>query len=67
MANTYTTTQGDTWDIVSLKAYGTEKNMGELIMANPDYRDVVIFNAGAVLVVPTVTKTRPSTLPPWKR
>ena len=67
MANTYTTTQGDTWDIVSLKTYGTEKNMGELIMANPDYRGVVIFNAGAVLVVPTVTKATPSTLPPWKR
>lgn len=67
MAKTYVTTQGDTWDVVSLKVYGTEKNMGELIMANPDYRDVVIFNAGAVLMVPVITKTAPNTLPPWKR
>ena len=46
----YKTVQGDTWDIISKKIYGTELQMHVLIVANPAARDVVIFPAGVELV-----------------
>lgn len=67
MSDQYVTKQGDTWDMVSLTAYGTEKSMGELIAANPAYRNVVVFSAGAVLTLPVLAKTVNNLLPPWKR
>lgn len=67
MAKSYTTIQGDTWDMISLRVYGTEKNMGALIDANPRYREVVFFSANTILIVPEVTATVNSNLPPWKR
>ena len=63
----YTTIQGDTWDIVSLKMYGTEKQMHTLIEANPAHRDTVFFSANTILAVPDVAITTPSKLPPWRR
>jgi phage tail protein X len=63
----YTTVQGDTWDIVSLKQYGTEKCMSDLIEANPAQRETVIFPAGISLVIPSLTASSlPKNLPPWK-
>lgn len=69
MAKTsYTTTQGDMWDTISLAMYGTEKQMTVLIDANPAYRETVVFPAGAVLTIPAITvSTIPSSVPPWKR
>lgn len=68
MTNTYTTVQGDMWDIISLKAYGTEKQMSALIDANSTYRETVVFPAGVLLTVPTlIVSTIPSSVPPWKR
>lgn len=67
MPKTYTTVQGDTWDMISLRVYGTEKHMGELIEANPAYRETVFFSANALLVIPEVTAALNSKLPPWKR
>ena len=32
---TYTTVQGDTWDLISFALYGTEKYVGELMESNP--------------------------------
>ena len=32
----YKTVQGDTWDIISKKVYGTEKYMIRLMQENPD-------------------------------
>lgn len=65
----YTTTQGDTWDIVSLKNYGSEKYVDTLIDANHEYRLTFTFSAGVVLQVPalTTTETSQTNLPPWKR
>lgn len=34
MASTYTTIQGDTWDLIAYKLYGEEKYMKNLIEAN---------------------------------
>jgi phage tail protein X len=68
MPKTYTTIQGDAWDVISLKMYGTEKQMATLIEANPTHRETVVFSAGVVLTVPTLAiSTIPSSVPPWKR
>ena len=44
--------------------------MSDLIRANPDYQEYVIFPAGVELNVPKVEQTtaqEESMLPPWKR
>ena len=65
----YTTQQGDTWDIIAKRHYGSELLMNKLIAANPDYRKVVIFPAGIKLETPLVEENinDDSSLPPWKR
>ena len=63
----YITTQGDTWDLIAKKALGSEYYMTNLIDANPDHRETVIFPANALLVIPDVVTSQASSLPPWKR
>ncbi|HQE23749.1 MAG TPA: tail protein X [Syntrophomonadaceae bacterium] len=67
MANTYTTQQGETWDLIALREMGNEKYMSQLIQANYVHRETVIFSAGIDLVIPQITTPIPTTLPPWKR
>lgn len=56
------------WDLISIAQYGTPHKVAELIAANPAYSDVLIFEAGIDLVIPTVTVNETvTTLPPWKR
>lgn len=67
---TYTTIQGDTWDIIAKNVYGNELFMDKLIKANIDYRKIVIFSAGVVLEVPEIDTTSAEydvNLPVWKR
>lgn len=62
------TIQGDTWDVLSIRAYGSTAYMDELIMANPNQRMVTIFPAGVEIEVPEIDTTQTaSNLPPWKR
>lgn len=63
----YNTAQGDTWDIVSFKMYGSEKKIAELIEANPAHRETVIFNANVALVVPDIVVVNTAPAPPWMR
>ncbi len=65
----YKTVQGDTWDIVSKKLYGTEKYMSLLIQNNPAYSEIVIFPAGIELIAPKIDVPADKILglPPWKR
>lgn len=65
--NTYTTASGDTWDIVTYKAYGNEMYMDTLIKANIEYKDTYIFPAGVVLTLPEIELTVSESLPPWKQ
>ena len=65
MAKTYVTTQGDTWDIVSLRVYGTEMQLDKLIDANPAHRELVFFPANIQLIVPDIPKA--TNLPLWRR
>jgi len=69
MANTYTTVQGDTWDVISLKNYGSEMFTDKIIAANTQYRNVSIFGSGFTLSIPQVTNTQKqqTNLPPWRR
>lgn len=67
---TYTTTQGDTWDIIAKNKYGSEMFMDVLIKANISHRKTVIFPAGVVLEVPEIDTTSAeyeANLPVWKR
>lgn len=67
MSKTYTTQQGDAWDLIALREMGSEKYMGNLIDANPEHRETVIFSAGVKLLIPDIDTPIPLTLPPWKR
>ena len=67
MASCYKTIQGDTWDIIALKALGSEMYMNRLIEANIDHADTAVFSAGISLVVPDIPPEASATLPPWKR
>lgn len=65
---TYTTVQGDMWDLISYKVYGDVRFMDVLIAANPDYNKVLVFSDGVVLDVPEVELSVVSdNLPPWKK
>lgn len=66
MSKTYVTTQHDTWDIIAKKQLGSEYLMHQLIEANPDHRETVIFSAGVVLTIPDPVEPVTQTLPPWK-
>lgn len=68
MPNIYTTIQGDTWDGIAKKAIGSEYFMSDLMAANLQFRNTVIFSGGVSLVIPKVdTSEVPSTMPAWKR
>lgn len=69
MANTYTTKQGDTWDMISLSTYGSELFTDRLIASNFEQRNTAIFSAGVVLNTPVLetTELNKSQLPPWRR
>lgn len=65
----YQTIQGDMWDSIAKKVYGTEKAMELLMQANPEHLDTAVFGAGAILYLPQFTaKEQESTMaPPWRR
>lgn len=63
----YVTTQGETWDTISLDFYGTPYRIKELIDCNRDYSDVLIFEAGVELNIPILDEKASGTLAPWKR
>ena len=67
MLSTYTTQQGDTWDMICYKLYGNAYAMHHLIAANPLYRAYLVFSANVMLSIPEIEMTTVDTLPPWKR
>lgn len=63
-----TTRQGDTWDVLAIRAYGSAEYMNALIAANPAHRMTVVFSAGVEIVVPAIDTTQAAAnLPPWRR
>lgn len=63
---TYRTIQGDTWDSIAFTVAGTESFMSELVSANPDYVEIVVFPVGTILNIPNIPVPIASTLPPWR-
>ncbi len=64
---TYTTVQGDTWDLIAKNELGGESLTGELMRQNPDYLGYFVFEAGIVLTLPETDTATTSSLPPWKQ
>ena len=52
MAGTYTTQQGDAWDAIAHKVYGSEKYTGWLMQNNFPLLDIFVFGAGKGLQTP---------------
>lgn len=66
----YKTIQGDTWDIVAKKVLGSEMYLTDLMRANPQYQEYVIFPAGIELIIPEIeleSRESEEMLPPWRR
>ena len=65
MATTYKTVQGDMWDSIAHKLAGTEEVTAQLIEANLDKSDIMVFSAGIELVVPefNITPRMRNTIP----
>lgn len=65
-SSTYTTRQGDTWDVIAYRLWGRETLMHHLMQANADHGDVLVFGPDVVLAVPdVVVPPKTPDLPPW--
>lgn len=67
MPSNETTTQGQAWDQISLKRYGSEKRMHALLPANTDELDALFFGGGISVAVPDVEPLRVKSVPPWEK
>lgn len=54
MVKTYTTISGDTWDKIAYDQLGSEYRATELMNANRDKVEYLIFPAGIVLELPEI-------------
>ncbi len=64
--DTYTTIQGDTWDLIAYKIYGAEGRATELMGANYRHLDTLVFSTGTVLNVPEIPDKEGDSLPGWR-
>ena len=62
----YQTSQGDMWDTISLRVYGTEKLIHLLIEANHEYRNTAVFSANCELQIPYAPRGERVSFPPWR-
>ncbi|MCD8364780.1 MAG: tail protein X [Clostridiales bacterium] len=67
MASTYTTIQGDTWDLIAYRFYGAEKYMKYLYEANWPYADVMVFSSGVELTIPDLPEETDEDAPFWRQ
>ena len=64
---TYTTIQGDCWDMIAKKAYGNEKYTGYLMENNLPLLDTFMFKSGVVINTPELEQEVIETLPDWRK
>lgn len=62
----YTTVQGDTWDSIAYKLYGSEKYMKNLIEANWPLLESLVFSSGTVLLIPELPEEPDESMPFWR-
>ena len=67
MPSTYTTIQGDTWDMIAYKVYGKDACMAKLIEANDDLAHLAVFSSGVKIACPDIEPAASKILPPWRR
>lgn len=64
---TYTTKQGDMWDIIAAKQLGSSSCVGQLIMANLSKCGYFVFPAGIKLIIPEIEIAEAvRNNPPWR-
>jgi len=67
----YTTKQGERWDLLAYRFYGTVKSMNILTDANPSVPLSPMIEMGTNLVIPIIDNTSDLVLkvnvPPWKK
>jgi phage tail protein X len=67
----YISMQGDVWDMIAIRAYGTKRGnehlMYRLLEENWPLRDVVIFPAGVPVIIPEIAIDTTIQLVPWKK
>lgn len=61
----YETVSGDTWDLISIKVYSSEKYMKELQLANRELSKIVIFESGIWIITPELEAEQGKGLPAW--
>ena len=66
MTDIYTTALGDTFDSIAFLLYGDEKYMKELIEANWDKADTLVFESGVQIFAPDVYEEEDEDLPFWR-
>jgi phage tail protein X len=66
----YQTLQGDTWDLIAWKMYGSATMIQEIIFANPHVAIVPILPMNVILAIPIHSNLRPTLSdeqrPPWR-
>lgn len=63
--NSYTTSQGDTWDLIAYKLWGSEYLLPLLLEANPKHRHTLFFSGDVVLNVPDIDTAIYTPRPAW--
>jgi phage tail protein X len=67
----YKTLQGERWDLISYKMYGSMTGISTLIEANPNVPIDPVIPDGTILIVPIIEDTElniiTTNLPPWKK
>lgn len=65
-AKVYRTIQGDSFDAISYRLFKNVHYVRELMEANPEYMDILLFEPGIELKIPEIKKKDMiSDLPPW--
>jgi len=65
---TYTTRQGDMWDLIAFRFTGNTEQVEKIMSANPEYARTYVFPAGVKLNIPEFNSVADmEALPPWKR
>ena len=66
----YTTKEGDRWDQLAFRFYGSVKSIGILTDANPTVSLSPVIDFGTILIVPIIDNSTASVItknkPPWK-
>ncbi len=63
----YTTAQGDTWDMIAYRKLGSTNYTPQLMEANLEHVGTLLFSAGITLRLPEIREKASGSLPPWKR